>query len=193
MFKRNVLGFSVLMSCLALLACESKGPPDLFMNASRSITLTSADFDNGAPMAAKHSCQGEDLSPALQWSGVPGGTKSLVLMMMDYDAPSPKFALMSFNHWILFNIPADKLSLPSGLTIEQARQLGVSTGTGSMFKKGYFGPCPPLGVHRYFFHLYALDTELIDLDEYPRRGALLKAMEGHVIGRGELMGTYKKQ
>ncbi len=192
MFKRSLqLGF--LVSCFTLMACESKGPPDLFPHASRSLTLSSLDFDNGAPIAPKHSCEGEDLSPALQWSGLPEGTQSLVLMMMDYDAPSPKFALMSFNHWILFNIPADISSLPAGLTIEQANQLGASTGRGSMFKKGYFGPCPPMGVHRYYFHLYALDTELVGLDEYPSRGALLKAMKGHVIGRGDLMGTYKKQ
>lgn len=155
-----------------------------------ALTLTSPNFAPNGAIPAKFTCEGDDVSPALQWSSVPAGTKSLALIVDDPDAPDPKAPRMTWVHWVLYNIP----SAAGGLTEDiAAAQLpaGTREGLNDWKRTGYGGPCPPIGRHRYFHKLYALDVVLPDLG-IPSKTALEKAMEGHVIERAELIGTYQK-
>ena len=159
--------------------------------APAALSLTSPDFAHGASIPAKYTCRGENHSPALQWSAdaLPNGVKSLALIVEDPDAPGGMFA-----HWVLYNLPPDTTGLVEGVSpagsAESALPQGAQEGPNDFRKTGYGGPCPPSGQHRYFFRLYALDTTISGrgLD----RAALLKAMDGHVLGQGELMGVYQK-
>jgi Raf kinase inhibitor-like YbhB/YbcL family protein len=140
-------------------------------------------------MPTVHTCEGKDVAPALSWSAAPGA-KSYALIVDDPDAPDPKAPKMTWVHWVLFNIPASATSLPEGA---QKKDLPPGTGEGinDWKEPGYRGPCPPIGRHRYFFKVYALDTTLSL--ERPSKAQLEKAMEGHVLDKGELVGTYQKQ
>ena len=141
-------------------------------------------------MAAKYTCEGRDFAPPLKWSGVPEGTRSLVLIMDDPDAPDPKAPRMTYVHWVLYNLPPDSGGLPEGVT-SKTLPAGTLEGLNDWKRTGYGGPCPPIGRHRYFHKLYALDVVLKDLKQ-PTKAQLLKAMEGHVLARAEIVGTYKK-
>ena len=148
-----------------------------------NFELTSTAFAAGEPIPAKYTCDGADISPPLAWSDPPQGTQSLALIMDDPDAP-----VGTWDHWILFNIPADTRDLP-----EQASPpSGSVDGKNSWGRTGYGGPCPPRGTHRYFFKLYALDTPL-NLPAGVDKAQLLQAMEGHILAQAELMGTYARQ
>lgn len=153
-----------------------------------SLKLVSPAFSANAAIPARHTCEGNDVSPALQWSGMPEGTRSLALIVDDPDAPDPAAPQRTWVHWVLYNLPASSTGLPEG-----AAQLpaGTREGQNDWQRTGYGGPCPPKGRHRYFHKLYALDVELPDLHQ-PDKAQLLKAMEGHVLGQGELVGTYEK-
>ena len=131
-------------------------------------------------------CDGLDVSPPLEWSGVPANAKSLVLIVDDPDAP-----MGTWVHWVLFNIPASAAGLPAEIPADAALENGARHGTNDFGKLGYGGPCPPGGTHRYFFKLYALDIE-IDLDSGITKSQLLEAMEGHILAEGQLMGIYKR-
>lgn len=155
-----------------------------------SLKLTSTAFSQNGSIPSKYTCEGEDLSPALSWSGAPQGTKSFALIVDDPDAPDPKAPKMVYVHWVLHNIPASATSLPENAT-KSGLPSGAVQGTNDWGKQQYGGPCPPIGRHRYFFKLYALDSELKNLSA-PTKPDLLKAMEGHIIGQTELMGTYIK-
>ena len=141
-------------------------------------------------MAAKYTCEGRDLAPPLKWSGVPDGARSLALIMDDPDAPDPKAPRMTYVHWVLYNLPPDSGGLPEGVT-SKTLPAGTLEGLNDWKRTGYGGPCPPIGRHRYFHKLYALDVVLKDLKQ-PTKAQLLKAMEGHVLARAEIVGTYKK-
>ncbi len=156
-----------------------------------TLTLHSPAFDHEGPIPRRYGCEGEDISPALEWTGVPDGTRSLALIVDDPDAPDPAAPRMTFVHWVLFNLPAATAGLPEACT---ARQLPPEAGEGlnDWQRAGYGGPCPPTGRHRYFFKLYALDRRLEGLEE-PTKEELLQAMEGTVIARADLMGTYEKE
>jgi Raf kinase inhibitor-like YbhB/YbcL family protein len=154
-----------------------------------SLKLTSAAFTQNGEIPTKYTCEGEDLSPALSWTGAPAGTKSFAMIVDDPDAPDPKAPKMVYVHWVLHNIPASTTSLPENAT-RSGLPAGAVQGTNDWGKQEYGGPCPPIGVHRYFFKLYALDTEL-NLSA-PTKPDLLKAMEGHIFAETELMGTYIK-
>ena len=156
-----------------------------------SLTLTSPDFQANASIPAVHTCDGADTSPALNWSGVPPGTKSLVLIVDDPDAPDPAHPKMTWVHWVLYNIPPGTTSLPKGA---QASDLpkGTQTGLNDWKKSAYGGPCPPVGRHRYFHKLYALDTQLPDMG-HATKAQVEKAMQNHILARSELVGTYQKQ
>ena len=151
-----------------------------------SMTLTSPAFSANASIPSRHTCDGDDVSPALQWSGVPSGTKSLALVVADPDAPDPKAPKMTWVHWVLYDVPPDTKGLPEGGRLPS----GTREGNNDWGKTGWRGPCPPVGRHRYVHTLYALDTVLPDLG-HPSRAKLLAAMEGHVIGTAELIGTYQ--
>jgi Raf kinase inhibitor-like protein, YbhB/YbcL family len=153
------------------------------------LKLTSSAFTQNGEIPVKCTGEGEDLSPALSWSGAPAGTKSFAMIVDDPDAPDPKAPKMCYVHWVLHNIPANATSLPENAT-KSGLPAGAVQGINDWGKQEYGGPMPPIGVHRYFFKLYALDTEL-NLSA-PTKPELLKAMEGHILAKAELMGTYIK-
>ena len=156
-----------------------------------SLAITSPAFSEGAEIPTVYTCDGDDLSPELNWAGVPDGTRSLALIADDPDAPDPAAPKMVFVHWILYNLPPDAAGLPKDVGWDGLPS-GPLEGLNAWVRTGYGGPCPPIGEHRYFFKLYALDTGLTPLDE-PTKANLLKAIEGHVLAEAQLMGTYAKQ
>jgi Raf kinase inhibitor-like YbhB/YbcL family protein len=156
-----------------------------------SLSLISADFDAGGSIPAVHTCDGSDTSPALSWSGIPAGTKSLALIIDDPDAPDPAAPKMTWVHWVLYNIPSTAGSLPASAHGSQL-PAGTRSGLNDWKKSGYGGPCPPVGRHRYVHKLYALDVELPDLG-HPTKADLEKAMRGHILAQGELVGTYQRR
>ncbi len=153
------------------------------------FSITSPSFENMGPIPAKHTCDGEDLSPHLEWSGHPEATKSFALIMYDPDAP-----IGTFVHWVLYNIPATTTRLEEG--IPRKREIpGVGVhGVNDFGFHGYGGPCPPRGHgrHRYFFALHALDVEDIGLPPGAEAGDVLKRIEKHVIGYAVIVGTYER-
>ena len=155
-----------------------------------ALSLSSPAFVPGGEIPELFTCEGQDLSPALDWTGVPEAAKSLVLIVDDPDAPDPKAPKLTWVHWVLYNLPPTA----SGLAQAVGHQLpaGTREGTNDWKRTGYGGPCPPIGRHRYFHKLYALDTVLPDLGAAPK-AEVEAAMKGHVIAHAELMGTYQKK
>jgi hypothetical protein len=155
-----------------------------------TLQLTSQAFTANGEIPPLYTCDGDDTSPPLSWSGLPPGTKSLALIVDDPDAPDPKAPKMTWVHWVLYNLPAGVSALA-----ENAGQGGLPAGTqeglNDWKRTGYGGPCPPIGRHRYFHKLYALDRVLPDLGR-PKKEELLRAMEGHLLGQAELIGTYQR-
>lgn len=151
-----------------------------------AITVTSSAFTEGALIPKKHTCDAEDISPDLKWSGVPSGTQSLTLICDDPDAP-----VGTWVHWVIFNIPADAPALQAGIPAEAELKNGARHGKNDFRKLGYGGPCPPGGTHRYYFKLYAVDT-VLDLESGSTKAQLLAAMKGHILAEGQLMGKYKR-
>jgi Raf kinase inhibitor-like YbhB/YbcL family protein len=155
-----------------------------------SLTLTSSAFAPSATIPKVYTCDGKDLSPPLAWTEVPEGTTSLVLIVDDPDAPDPAAPRMTWVHWVLYNLPADLQGLPEGLP-ESRLPEGACQGINDWKRTGYGGPCPPIGRHRYFYKLYALDCRLQDLGRVTK-SQLLQAMDGHILDQAELMGTYQR-
>ena len=155
-----------------------------------ALEISSPAFGAGAAIPASYTCEGQDTSPPLEWQGVPRGTKSLVLIIDDPDAPDPRSPKMTWVHWVLANLPPDIHGLPAGVT-PSALPPGTTEGVNDWKRTGYGGPCPPIGRHRYFHKLYALDTVLERL-ERPTKSQVEAAMKGHVLGHAELIGTYEK-
>ncbi len=158
---------------------------------NKAMKLTSQSFENKKDMAKKFTCDGEDISPALEWSDVPEETKSFALIVDDPDAPDPANPKMTWVHWILYNIPAAVSSLPENVKVVDLPE-GTLQGLNDWKKTGYGGPCPPIGKHRYFHKLYALDIILPDL-KHPTKAELEKAMEGHILNQAELIGLYQRK
>jgi Raf kinase inhibitor-like YbhB/YbcL family protein len=154
-----------------------------------SPTLSSAAFAHQGAIPSKYTCEGADLSPPLSWGGMPPGTKSLALIVDDPDAPDPAAPKMTWVHWVIYNLPPAAQGLPEGAS---ALPTGTLQGMNDWQRTGYGGPCPPIGRHRYFHKLYALDTVLPDLAR-PTKAMLEKAMKGHILGQAELVGTYQKR
>jgi Raf kinase inhibitor-like YbhB/YbcL family protein len=155
------------------------------------FSLASSAFGHQGEIPSRYTCEGEDISPPLSWSGPPEGTKSFALVVDDPDAPDPRAPRMTWVHWVLYNLPSTVRELPEGAT-PAALPTGAKEGQNDWKRTGYGGPCPPIGRHRYFFKLYGLDTVLPDL-RGPTKSRLEEAMKGHVLGRAELIGTYEKQ
>jgi hypothetical protein len=153
-----------------------------------SLTITSASFLHDGVIPSHHTCDGQNVSPALRWAGIPSEAKSLVLIVDDPDAPDPNAPRMTWVHWVLYNLPVDSHGLPEGVT---DLPTGTLQGLNGWHHTGYVGPCPPIGTHRYFHKLFALDTVLPDLNR-PTKAVLEKAMRGHVIARSELIGRYRR-
>jgi len=153
----------------------------------QSITVRAAAFGHNEPIPSEYTCQGENYSPEISWTPVSNAV-SYALICDDPDAPNPD----GFVHWVVFNIPPDATTLAKSLPTDEPMSNGAVQGENSYRKSEYDGPCPPKGTHRYFFKVYALDT-MVDLDSSARRDDFLDNADGHIIGYGELIGTYKKQ
>ena len=154
-----------------------------------SFNLISPAFTHESEIPSKYTCEGEDISPPLAWSGVAHSVKSLVLIVDDPDAPDPMAPKMTWVHWVLYNIPTSVNALP-----EAVKQLpkGTLSGLNDWNRTGYGGPCPPMGRHRYFHKLYALDMVLPDLGR-PTKAVIEAQMKGHIIEESLLVGTYQKR
>ncbi len=155
-----------------------------------TLKLSSAAFSANGTIPSKYTCEGPDVSPPLSWSGSPAGTKSFALIVDDPDAPDPRAPKMTWVHWVLYNLPASTSGLPEAVQ-KNALPAGTREGLNDWKRTGYGGPCPPIGRHRYFFKLYALDAALPDLGT-PTKAQLEKAMQGHLLAQVELIGTYEK-
>lgn len=154
------------------------------------LELTSSAFSRGQAIPRDYTCDGDDMSPPLAWERVPPGTESLVLIVDDPDAPDPAAPKMTWVHWILYNIPPSTTSLPPGVSRADLPP-GTREGLNDWKRTGYGGPCPPIGRHRYFHKLYALDVQLPDLGT-PTKAALEEAMADHILASAELVGTYER-
>ena len=174
---------AVLVVGLASLAGEA--------TAATRLALTSPSFADGAPIPVRHTCEGGDVSPPLAWSGVPAGTQSLVLIVDDPDAPDPAAPRTTWVHWVLYNLPPQATGLPEDAR-HGALPAGTVEGLNDWKRTGYGGPCPPVGRHRYVHKLYALDRTLFSLGS-ATKAELERAMEGHVLAQGQLIGTYQKR
>jgi Raf kinase inhibitor-like YbhB/YbcL family protein len=175
----------VLASLLAI-TCTAICAEDNAM----TMTITSTAFAANASIPKAYTCEGKDVSPPLAWSGVPANAKSLALIVDDPDAPDPAAPRMTWVHWVLYNIPVTAHGLPEALSTARL-PAGTLEGLNDWQRTGYGGPCPPVGRHRYFHKLYALDAVLPDLKR-PNKVALEKAMKGHVLAEAQLIGTYQK-
>ena len=190
-----------LLSCAILFcSCSGRNPTPAAGNQNGSgvtnsnegrgegmnIKLTSTAFQPDGMIPAKYTCDGANVSPPLEWSGVPEATKSLALICDDPDAPGKTWV-----HWVVFNLPASKTSLPENVPPQETIAGGGKQGTNDFKKIGYGGPCPPSETHRYFFKIYALDTELKP-DSKTTKDQLSQAMKDHLLAQGELIGRYKK-
>ena len=156
------------------------------------MILESPVFQHQESIPAMYTCQGEDLSPPLKWRNISEKAKSLALIVDDPDAPDPAAPQRTYVHWVVYNIPVKAPGFEAAAGNEEdLLPKGTLKGQNDWGRKGYGGPCPPIGRHRYFFKLYALDTMLPDLNS-PTKQALEAAMEGHIVEKAELIGTYQK-
>lgn len=174
--------FALVWSCQG----KKRPQPETVGEKKMEIKVTSRAFEEGGMIPQKYTCDGEDVSPPLAWTSVPEGTKSLALICDDPDAP-----MGTWVHWVLFNLPANIKELPENVPPQETLENGAKHGITDFRRIGYGGPCPPSGTHRYYFKLYALDTEL-DLEAGITKAELLEAMEGHILAEGRLMGKYKR-
>jgi len=180
MIRSSSISLLFILFAALLAGCRSAAStPTETAKSEITLIVTSPAFSEGETVPAKYTCDGSDLSPQLDWTSVPQGTQSLALIADDPDAP-----VGTWVHWVLFDLPPDLVSLPEGSS-------GTGTqGTNSFKKLTYGGPCPPKGSpHRYYFKLYALDT-LLDLEEGASKAEVEKAMQGHILAQGQLMGKY---
>jgi Raf kinase inhibitor-like YbhB/YbcL family protein len=155
------------------------------------MTISSSAFPHNESIPEKFSCDGSDISPPLSWSGLPAGTKSLVLIVDDPDAPDPAAPRMTWVHWLLYNLPPDAVELEEAVAAT-ALPGGTLQGLNDWKRTGFGGPCPPIGRHRYFHKLYALNTLLPDLGN-PDKAQLEQAMAGHILDQAELIGTFQRR
>jgi Raf kinase inhibitor-like YbhB/YbcL family protein len=158
---------------------------------SNPMKIESSAFSQNGEIPKLYTCDGADASPPLSWSELPAGAKSLALIVDDPDAPDPKAPKMTWVHWLLYNLPAEAGGLPEGVRASDL-PAGVRQGLNDWKRAGYGGPCPPIGEHRYFHKLYALDTVLPDLDQ-PDKAQLERAMQGHILEKAEWIGVYRRR
>ena len=179
-------GIWMLIMLIALCTCQGQQPePEPLLGPGVAMDLQSSAFEAGGMIPTRYTCDGQDVSPALSWSEPPAGTESLVLLCDDPDAPAG-----TWDHWVLFNIPAANRSLPERIATEPVIDGAGVQGANSWGKIGYGGPCPPKGTeHRYYLRLYALDTNL-DLEPGAKRKDVEEAFQGHILAQGQLMGRY---
>ncbi len=178
--------FLIAVLCVVgLCACARDAEPP--GKGIKGFEITSRAFAHEGMIPARYTCDGDDVSPPLEWTDPPAGTASLALIVDDPDAPTRTWV-----HWVVFNLPSDTRGLPENMPPDAEMPDGSLQGKNSWPKTGYGGPCPPSGTHRYYFKLYALDTTL-DLDPGATKGQVLAAIEGHVLTETQLMGRYARQ
>ena len=185
---RSAIGFITITLCLLALvahslAAEKEAKP-------MSLSLTSSAFADNGPIPQAYTCDGKDISPPLAWTGIPSETKSLALILDDPDAPDPAAPKMTWVHWVLYNLPPTATELPEAVAPRDLPS-GTREGLNDWKRTGYGGPCPPIGRHRYFHKLYALDVVLPDLGK-PTAAALENGMQGHILDQVQLIGTYQR-
>src|SRR6266436_2733061 len=178
------------LGLLLFLSCARPQPktvqPTSTPKDKAEITLTSVAFKEGQSLPPPYTCDGVNISPPLEWSGVPKTAKTVAIVVDDPDAPSGAWV-----HWILYNLPAETIGLVENLPMNENLKAGGFQGKNDFGKIGYGGPCPPSGTHRYFFRIYALNSEL-PLKAGATKAELMKATEGHIVLQGQLMGTYRR-
>lgn len=157
----------------------------------KSINLWSDGFDPNSPIPTEYTGLGEELSPTLHWDNLPSGTKSLIVTTVDYDGPSPNFKLMTIDHWVLFNIDPSIDHIDKAKTLEDLEIQGIKLGLNVNGEVGYVGPNPPMGIHKYYFRIYALSVPSVDLVK-PTRAELMEKVKDNILAYGELIGTYSK-
>jgi Raf kinase inhibitor-like YbhB/YbcL family protein len=186
MGKRTVI---LLLLGAVLFGCEARKPAEVKKEKGKKmdIEVTSPAFGEGESMPATYTADGEDISPPLEWTGVPEGAKSIALINDDPDAP-----VGTWVHWVLYNIPPDVTSLEENMPPDETLANGARQGTTDFGRIGYGGPAPPSGTHRYFFKVYALDT-MLDLPTGATKRQVGDAMQGHVLAEGQLMGKYSRR
>jgi Raf kinase inhibitor-like YbhB/YbcL family protein len=184
---RQAVTYALRLACAALWLTAAAHAAE---EGRVTMTITSSAFTHNASIPRQYTCDGKDISPPLAWAGMPAGAKSLVLIVDDPDAPDPAAPRMTWVHWVLYNIPPTAAGLKEGVGRAEL-PAGTLEGTSDFQRTGYGGPCPPIGRHRYFHKLYALDAVLPDLGK-PRKQDVEKAMKGHVIAEAQLVGTYQK-
>jgi len=189
---RTIASAFTILSSLVLLGCGPgpqplpPQPPAKPSPNNSEIKLTSTAFKEGQPIPRPYTCDGVNISPPLEWNGVPKSAKAIVIIADDPDAPGGAWV-----HWLLYNIPADNIGFVENLPATETLKAGGFQGKNDFGKIGYGGPCPPRGTHRYVFKIYALDSEL-SLKAGATKAELEKAMDDHVMAQGKLMGTYQK-
>jgi Raf kinase inhibitor-like YbhB/YbcL family protein len=183
----RLFGAAMLAALLTTLATGG----DAEGASSMTMTLTSTAFAEGGAIPTRYTCEGDDVSPPLAWSALPAGTKSLALIVDDPDAPDPRAPKMTWVHWVLYDLPPTAGGLPEAVA-PGALPAGTREGLNDFKRTRYGGPCPPVGRHRYFHKLFALDVVLPDLGR-PSKARLEQAMQGHILARAELLGTYQKR
>lgn len=184
------LVLAMLLGLLTAVACSGgENEPVLEQEVvTARIHLTSSAFTEGADIPTKYTCDGEDVSPQLAWTGTPQGTRSIALVVDDPDAPGGTWV-----HWVLYGVTSDIQELSENIPDSELAAFGVTKGKNDFGDLGYGGPCPPLGTpHRYYFKLYALDTEL-SLESGVEKEDLLSAIDGHILASGQLMGKYQRR
>lgn len=170
-----------------LCSCQGSRTPSSVTSGAKKMDVTSTAFKEGGDIPRQYTCDGDDISPPLAWTGTPSDTKSLVVIADDPDAPSGTWV-----HWVVYHLPPTVQSLAEKTPPDQILANGARQGTNDFGKIGYGGPCPPSGTHRYFFKVYALNTTL-DLPPGRKKADVEKAMQGHVLTDGQLMGRYSRQ
>jgi Raf kinase inhibitor-like YbhB/YbcL family protein len=189
--SRISLLLSLVLILLLFLGCarteQNGAQPTPSPNQTKpEIKLTSTAFKEGEAIPRAYTCDGVNISPPLEWSGIPNTGRTIAIVAGDPDAPGGTWV-----HWVLYNLPADNIGLVENLPATEILKAGGFQGKSDFGKIGYGGPCPPTGTHRYFFKIYALDGEL-PLKAGATKAELMKAMEGHIIVQGQLMGTYRR-
>ncbi len=174
-----IIFFMLYLSCAQSESEDRKG-------GGMDIKITSSAFKEGEMIPRKYTCDGDDISPPLEWSGIPNGTKGIAIISDDPDAP-----MGTWVHWVIFNIPPDMKGLSENIPATTTLENGAIQGITDFRRPGYGGPCPPSGTHRYYFKIYALDS-MLKLKPQATKKDLLKAMEGHILAEGQLMGRYKR-